>query len=350
MLSHIVPALPPTINGVGDYAVILAEALRKRGVVESCFITHGTGGDELGFPVQKLAQPTSGELLRALEASGTRIALLHFSGYGYARRGLCWWLAEGLRRWKRRGEGRRLVTVFHELYATGPIWHSSFWTALPQREIARTLARMSDAALTTTQASAEKLKAWRPELPIVVSPVFSNVGELDSPAPLHSREPTAVVFGQNERRQRAYTALSKTPPTVGDGLRRIGVRQILDIGPTMETPASVIGLPIERLGPLDSESVSARLAQARAGFVDYPLHMVTKSGIMAAYFAHGMLTVNTSTVGSLPDGIQEGRQFVQPYRLMASSFVPEPVAANGFAWYRTHNREATATMVLRFLT
>ena len=30
-ITHIVPALPPAVNGVGDYAMVLARALQERG-------------------------------------------------------------------------------------------------------------------------------------------------------------------------------------------------------------------------------------------------------------------------------------------------------------------------------
>ena len=347
---HFTAALPPAVNGVGDFAAILADALRARGA-KSGFITQWAGSHEFrGSPVRRLARRSADGLQHTLEASGARTILLHFSGYGYARWGLCWWLAEGLCRWRRRGSERRLITVFHELYATGPFWRTSFWTALPQRRIGRSLASISDAAMTTSPAGAEKLKSWHPELPIVVSPVFSNVGEVEAPVPFSDRGPFAVVFGQEAQRQRLYSALTGAPPAIGEGLRRFGVARVLDIGPAAAVPASVAGLPVERLGLLDAQAVSARLSEARVGLVDYPLHVVTKSGIMAAFFAHGLLTVNTSTVGTLPDGIEEGRHFAHPHRLSEPTFDAEAVAAEGFAWYRPHSRDATAEIVERFIS
>ena len=88
------------------------------------------------------------------------------------------------------------------------------------------------------------------------------------------------------------------------------------------------------------------------GLVDYPLHVVTKSGIVAAYLAHGMLWVNLSEVGSLPEGLAEGREFVHPASLASTraEVNVEEVAAAGHAWYRTHDRAATARLIHELLT
>lgn len=325
----------------------LADALRAHGVESRFVVPDSNGGDSVaGFTVHRLAERKARALASALTIGGTRTVLVHFSGYGYDRRGLCWWLAEGLRLWRQEQDGRRLVTVFHELYANGPPWRTSFWTSWPQRTIARRLFGISDAAFTTSSISAAKLTDWRPDLLVRVTPVFSNVGECDVPAPLNDRGPFAVVFGKGERRYRVYAALADAPSAVGEGLRRIGVARVLDIGPPIATPDAVAGLPIERLGALGTSAVSARLAHVRVGFVDYPFHVLTKSGILAAYFAHGVLAVNTSRVGTLPDGIEEGRQFAHPFRLSEPAFDGQAVADEGFRWYRPHSPDGTARALL----
>jgi hypothetical protein len=205
---------------------------------------------------------------------------------------------------------------------------------------------MSDAALTTSQTYAEKLRGWRRDLQVTVTPVFSNVGECTAAPPLNTRGPFGVVFGQEGSRHRVYLALGKASPSVGEGLLRLGVERLWDIGPPLPGPAAVGGLPIERLGVLAPPAVSARLAQARVGLADNPLHVLTKSGIMAAYFAHGLLAVNMSTVGKPPDGIQEGRQFVHPSRLSDPAFEAQAVADGGFQWYRLHGLDGTVQVLL----
>jgi hypothetical protein len=351
VIIHVTTGLPPQIDGVGDYALQLARVLQERGMKSRFVIPPAQAAPiAAGFPARSLVERSALDLADALEACPARTVLLHFAGYGYGSSGLCGWLVDGLRRWKANGGARRLVTVFHELYATGLPWQRSFWVSPQQRRIARGLAALSDAALTTSPLAAAKLARWRPDLKVIVSPVFSNVGECAAPPPLSRRGPFAVVFGKEASRRRAYAALSSGRSAVGDGLRRLGVERLWDIGPPIAAPADVAGLPVGPLGALDAAAVSAHLVQARAGLADYPLHVLTKSGIMAAYFAHGLLAVNTSTVGTLPDGIEEGREFVHPARLAEPALDTQAVAAEGHAWYRGHGRDATAATVLSLLS
>jgi len=345
-LTQLTPAIPPIVDGLGDYAVRLAEALRQRGI-ESKFVTPAPGNVRAidGFAIERLTAREAAILAEELVSVGARTLLVHFSGYGYARWGLCWWLVDGLRRWRQASGNRRLVTMFHELYATGPIGRTSFWTSWPQRRIARRLALLSDAVLATSDTTAAKLAGWRSEHSVVSISVFSNVGELSAPRPFLERAPTAIVFGQQARRGRVYECLASRPETIAGALRRLGVQRILDIGPAMSVPAELGGLPIEALGPLEGTEISAKLAEARVGIVDYPLHVFTKSGIIAAYMAHGMFVLNLSSTGVLPDRIEEGRHFVGLDRFETHAFDAESIAAAGHAWYRSHDLQATATVI-----
>src|SRR5262245_52331834 len=141
-IIQIVPRLPPAINGLGDYAFLLARELRATHDIHSHFIVcdpdlESTGSLD-GFPVRCVAARTASDMVDLLEGMlrSDATALLHYVGYGYADRGCPFWLVQGLEQWRRRGGGRRLVTMFHELYAFGPPWRSSFWTMPLQRSIA----------------------------------------------------------------------------------------------------------------------------------------------------------------------------------------------------------------------
>jgi hypothetical protein len=92
------------------------------------------------------------------------------------------------------------------------------------------------------------------------------------------------------------------------------------------------------------------LAQARVGLADYPLHVLTKSGVMAAYFAHSLLAVNTSTVGTLPNSLKEGHHFVRAARLADPELDAQAVADAGHNWYCAHGRDATAAAMLSLLS
>lgn len=346
---QIVPHLPPVVCGVGDYALRLASALSGQGI-ETAFIAADGNAQPLAEPsITNLPARTASALRGVLEHSRAATVLLQFSGYGYADRGLCWWLPAGLRQWLGGGADRRLVTVFHELYATGPIWRSSFWTAWPQREIARRIARLSDAAFVTSQTGQETLARLRPDLGATVLPVFSNIGELPDPAPLHLRGDAAIVFGSAGPRRRAYEALAPLGPEFGQSLRRMGVARIIDIGGGAVAPQQLGGLPVEPRGILPAPEVSDLLAQARVGLLAYSSHVITKSGIFAAYLAHGVLAVNAPMGGALPSDLRAGREFARPQDIAAPGFDPEAVARTGHRWYQARGLEQTAAQIARSL-
>src|SRR5687767_6719708 len=130
-LIAIVPRLPPVIDGVGDYALSVARELRERSGIDTHFIVGDPSwiGKEIveHFPVSKLTNRTESQLRAILTQEQSNKVLLHYGGYGYAQRGCPDWLVAALTKWRTEREGHKLITLFHELYASGPPWTSSFW-------------------------------------------------------------------------------------------------------------------------------------------------------------------------------------------------------------------------------
>jgi len=302
---QIVPAVPPAIGGVTGYAEALAGALAGRAGIESRFVS-----------------PRAGGLDRELAGAGT--LLLHYANYGYERRGCPAELVAGLEAWRAGGESRRLVSVFHEVYASGPPWRSSFWLSPRQRRLASRLAALSDALLTTLGLYAGLLEQLAPGVRVTVAPVFSTVGEpaVDEMGP---RPPVMAVFGGAGARVRAY---GEALPELAAACRALGIEEILDLGPDAGAPALVAGLPVRRTGTLPAAEVSRHLLAARAGFLAYPPGFLAKSTIFAAYCAHGLA----------PVCVWKGRgggTAEAPLWQAAGPGVQE-VAAAARGWYRGH--------------
>lgn len=275
--------------------------------------------------------------MRALESEDADTVLLHFSGYSYASRGLCFWLPAGLACWKRRAAGRRLVTMFHELYAMGPPWRTSFWTSAPQRWIARRLVELSDAMVCGYELVAHRIRAWTAK-PVVVMPVFSNVGELDDPPPLDEREPIAVVFG-GERTRSSIAAGWHSSELV---LQRWGIRRLIEVGPGRSfLHGSCRSLDLQFVGAQPPEAVSALLRRASVGIVGCPVYRLGGSGVLAAFVAHGCLGYLPRAEGPLSDGLRLGTHVAS--ESTPSSALPA-IARAGRSWYGTHNRDRTVDL------
>jgi hypothetical protein len=91
IIFQIVPQLPPAIDGVGDYALNLASQLRCDHALETEFMVCDPtwqGESEIeGFPVHKLNSRSSTDLIAQLNQLQATTVLLHYVGYGYAKRG-----------------------------------------------------------------------------------------------------------------------------------------------------------------------------------------------------------------------------------------------------------------------
>jgi len=296
LLLHVVPRLPPAPEGVGNYAVALARGLAAGAGIDHRFlVAHAEeGGAGLLEKAIRIPELRARALVRLLaESSPAEVkeplaVLVHYSNYGYADRGCPRWLVKGLLAWRRRSRAS-LICFFHEVYARGAPWQSSFWLSPVQRRLAAALARGSDRVLTNLDVYRDLLARWVPAREISVLPVFSTVGELASPSPLAARRRRLVVFGGAGTRARAYGELAED---LAAACAALGATEIADVGPVPEAaPAEIAGVPVERMGALPASAVSALLAGSLAGFVSHRPEFFGKSTVLAAYCAHGMLPV-----------------------------------------------------------
>src|SRR5215813_3458376 len=168
-LIQVVPRCTAEPNGVADYALALARALRAYRSADSVFLSGTPTAD--GRPVEdgwktvcvpkRKAQMLADTVQLLSAETNARAVVLHFSGYGYQKRGVPVWLVQGLRIWNRRARGVPLLTIFHELYATGRPWQSSCWLSPLQKQIARSILNLSSLAITPTDLYRKRLSRLR---------------------------------------------------------------------------------------------------------------------------------------------------------------------------------------------
>ena len=145
------------IGGIADYAAILGRALAERDIPQHYLVaSHAAPANRQGIQAKcpqalVLDLPTLKNFSRGLRDLDAETVLLHYSGYGYAPRGAPLWLVEGLERWKEHRARRRLIVMFHETWASGLPWQSSFWLCPLQRWCVARIARLADAVVTNTE-------------------------------------------------------------------------------------------------------------------------------------------------------------------------------------------------------
>ena len=328
----LVQVVPPGRGGVRDFSDCLQTEWQR----------DGTPSAVIELSKDLARQRSLVERIKAARVSANNTAssprlsvVLHYSGYGYGQRGLCFWLLDQISSLRARHRAAlRLVVVFHELYASGPPWRSAFWLTPAQAWLAARLAVAADALWTNSEHHAQWLRGKvPPSVPLEVHPVFSNVGEPDCLPAWGDRLPQAVVFGSASTRQRAFDALRLHEAV----LQQLGVETLIEVGPgaASQCPASVV--PHHHLGRLDTAALGRLLLASRIGLLDYPSTMLGKSGVLAAYAAHGCAVLNTRPRGQSAEGLAAGRNHLSlPSAVTADSASLEALSNHLFGWYAGH--------------
>jgi hypothetical protein len=357
-IIQIVPQRTIKPNGVADYALGLAVALRASSGINSVFLSANSSADasppQDGWVTTTLPQRRShclaNTVQKLLEESDARAVLLHFSGYGFQKRGVPSWLKRGVRLWRGRKRHIPLITVFHELYASGRPWQSSFWLSGVQRKIAREILALSSAAITPTEIAKVRLIDWADsQTEIICMPVFSTVGEPERSSAPCIRTASAVVFGLAGVEDRLFGLYR---PQIERILKVLGIAEILDIGPRGRSVPRYLGdVPIISVGSLPRLAVSEALQRAKFGFLAYPFDCIGKSSVFAAYAAHGVIPIALSNRTACFDGLEPGRHFIDGLRVNAS-IAGEDLATtqrNLFTWYESHSSQVQANVLSKLI-
>jgi hypothetical protein len=333
---HIVTALPPSVCGVGDYGFVVNETIgRFSGAFPRLFTPQ----------TDRPAVDKANHLERALEQA--QAVVLEYSLYAYQQYGIPKWLLHTLSRWKASGSAKRLITVFHELYATGKIWSTAFWTSAPQRYVTRRIAELSDGAITTTRGQAEVLRAWNPRIRLEVLPVPSNVGELLFEQMGSIREISLVVFGQEGTRKRAYAGNDAGWAKIRSWIPHAVIH---DVGPpTGLSVEELTGIRCIRHGQLPAQEVSSILRNSQFGILDYTNSTLDKSGVFAAYCAHGVIPIVLSHASPESSTLREGAHFVTPDSVSDSAEDLRPLSEKSYRWYSRHNLSAHSRTICELI-
>jgi len=340
-VTAIVPRLAPAVDGVGDYALKVALTLRDGADifnVDTNFLVgepSWNGSDSIeGFAVRQVGDRTTSSLLQELESS--KIILLHYVGYGYAKRGCPQWLIAALSQWRQAQANRRLVTMFHELYALPQMWTSQFFTSPIQKYLFQQLANLSDRTITSRESYASIISSVTQGNKLVPHlPIFSTVGEPDHILPLAQRERRLVVFGSPNWRARAYQEAKASLERICHDL---DIAEIIDIGkPLAFDIPKIKGISVSCLGIKSAKEISDLLAGAMVGFLDYPLEFLGKSTIFAAYCAHRVLPVAMFYPDrKYQDGLEDKHICLADRYGTIDLVIAQAIADNAHTWYQSH--------------
>ena len=318
----ITPAFPPTVNGVQDFANILASALSMETTVEFCVL-----------PLSSSSEKT---ILRVVNSFS--MVHLHYVGYGYSARGIPWNLVRALEKWKQNKRNQLLVT-FHELFAVSNIpWKSSFYLQKYQKFLFLRLSKIADYAVTSGYVFEPHFTS-----PVFKFPVFSNIPVPTFVIPFEMRNDYAVLWGNLAVKRKAYSLLEKYYDHIAQHWKWT---KIIDIGVVDPSPPA-LPVPIIHLGFLSAIEISCILSSCKYGILTaYSPDYFCKSGVFAAFASHGLAvlagTSKDDYFASL-DGLFADFHFQKMDEDVyeSASFL----ASNVRKWYADHDILAHANLI-----
>jgi hypothetical protein len=116
----------------------------------------------------------------------------------------------------------------------------------------------------------------------------------------------------------------------------MGINELVDIGAPFEIPP--LAVPVSRRGILSASEVSREMLSARAGFFAYPAAYLGKSGVFAAYAAHGLAPITfAANVMRNADGLACGEHYLSMNDLVSRT--TQEIGKIGTRvqyWYQEH--------------
>jgi hypothetical protein len=292
---QIVPHLPGTFDGVGDYALTLADRLRARHRLNTRFLVAEpvAARDLNGFELVSPLDAQSAQSI-ATDCSGV---ILHYVNYAFQPRGVPSALLRFVAGLREHLSGR-LVTMFHELYASGRPWQSAFWLRPWQVRIATNFMRLSDVCFVSNEVIAREIQRRQPGKSVRVVPIMSNFGEPQID-PQAQRDPhlwaicggTALIVRSLRELGSRLRRIPKwcTPERV----ELIGGRSTDELRKLIEQ----VPIEFEHYPEISPNAASQLLRRCCFGWIDYygpgtiwP-GMIFKSGSFAACCAHAVIPV-----------------------------------------------------------
>ncbi|MGI8889203.1 MAG: hypothetical protein ACR2G0_00250 [Chthoniobacterales bacterium] len=296
-ILQIVPQPPGDHGGVSDYARQLAGSLRDYHEIISTFISATPASSSQsadGFAVVSPLRRVSSEV-------GSPVAiLLHYVNYGYDPRGIPFWLPAVLRRMQ-TVTGKRLVTIFHELYAEGSWTQSAFWLRPVQQYLVRKIALLSATGIVTNDTHRAQLQRLIPEARILTQPVASNFGEPDlSLTQSQERDPHRwIICGGTDLIERSLESFLENIRHIPENYRP---RELVVMGGSDRSEirnrlTQLRSVQTHYYPNIERDAAGQILSESTFGWIDYfhnanvPMATILKSTVFAAFCANGVIPV-----------------------------------------------------------
>ena len=297
-ILQIVSGFKPSVDGMGDFARLLGDALWRQSKLRSHFLVYRTPKapfdaneilpNSLSYAAEASPSGFLKEIVRLRSQNSFDCALLHYGSYAYSHTGESAAFVQVI---EELAKDMKVLVFFHETYASGMPWKRAFWTRRQQRKSVGKLLHLATAAFTSSAIFMRQLQELNTAGRSVTKiPIFSNIGEPDDLRTLDERSRQVVIFGQLVTRIRLYRDHRHDLERV---CKKLGIETIVDVGSgqSPHIPTTLAGITIRRAGWMDERQLSHLMADSIAGIVGYWPDVWEKSGVIAAYQAHALVPI-----------------------------------------------------------
>jgi hypothetical protein len=301
-ILQIVSGFKPSVDGMGDFARRLGDALERHSGIRSHFLVYRTpktafDPDEirdeiqpntLSYPAEATPAAAAGAIAELRSKQGFDCALLHYGPYGYSSIGEPAAFAALIEELAR---SLPVLVFFHETYASGMPWKRAFWTNSQQRASIVRLLEVAQVSFTSNAKYMRRLETMsRTGRPLVKIPIFSNIGEPSNLRALTDRSRQLVIFGQLVTRIRLYREQRQALEAI---CQKLKIESVVDVGSgqSPHIPATLAGISVQSKGWMDEDSLSRLMGDSIAGIIGYWPDVWEKSGVLAAYQAHALVPI-----------------------------------------------------------
>ncbi|MGJ3253844.1 MAG: hypothetical protein ACFE0J_22330 [Elainellaceae cyanobacterium] len=344
-IIQIVPRMPPLVDGIGDYSLKLADQLLEHhGIVTNFLVCQQRkrlnpvigGFPAVGLPNQEI------ETFLELMPKGVTRVILHYTNYPYVlgKHDAPFWLLNALEAACQQ-HNLKLIVMFHEL----PLLKKTRYIRPIQGFVALRIAKLADHVLTNCANFNAILSKWVQQ-PVATVPVFSNVCEPPSFPPLAERPRRMIVFG-GPSRARIYR---DSADALTHACQALGIEEICDIGPSLKLDqlnvSDLVDVPIMEMGIRPLDEISELMLMAIAGFFDYSRFpgYLAKSGVFAAYCAHGLVPISATYNPSEADGVCADQHYLIANQRLEELKLQtlQTIADTAHQWYAAHSQQKSA--------
>jgi glycosyltransferase involved in cell wall biosynthesis len=299
-LYVIAPALPPMLDGIGDYTALLSRELSKSIDVTVLGNSAAAADPISGVSIRPTFDPDRrrsvwdiadvviGELPDAL--------LLQYNPFAYGRWGLNLQLPQVLKCIRRHAPVIPIIVMMHEIYVPFTNWKFAIMASWQRWQFFQ-IGRNADAVCFSIQPWADQRRYGFCPGAVHHLPVGSNIprqpitrAEARAKLGLADDEIALGVFG-TAHVSRLLEPLRSAARKVASANRRV---RVVYIGPHPDAVREALhDVPLIADGPFPADEVSRRLAALDIFLATYADGVSTRRGAMMAALQHGIPVVGT---------------------------------------------------------